>query len=74
MSGIVTFSAAVAFVTAGAVADVVAFGAQVLLILRIVLLIVGAAIALVGVAVPAGGVVVHPATQYIPTAARQTRQ
>lgn len=80
--GIVTFpaavvTAAVGAVVAAAVAFALRFGAWLLLTLRIVLFIVGAAVAFgafVGVALPAGGVVVHPATQNIPTAARQTRQ
>ena len=77
--GTVTFPASVVIAAAGvvvaaAVAFTLRFGAWLLLIFRIVLVIVGAAVALVGVAVPAGGVVVHPATQNIPTAARQTRQ
>ena len=70
MIGIVTFPTGVLF--AGRVLAV-RFGAWLLLILRIVLFMVGAAVAF-DVALPLGGVVVHPATQNIPTAARQTRQ
>lgn len=68
--GIVTFPAAC--VVATAVAFAVKFGIWLLLILRIVLFMVGAVVAFV--AFVFGGVVVHPATQNIPTAARQTRQ
>ena len=79
MIGIVTFPAGVLFAAtvvdafAAAVAFGVKFGIWLLLILRIVLFMVALAVTF-GVALPLGGVVVHPATQNIPTAARQTRQ